>query len=283
MSIAHYQRHRLALRSRWCRETPGRRCQSCFIAEASPRDVAGKEGSMLEEGNDLPIKSCQLGREVAGPCGELLSENARWAARAAARDGKLAQGKTQGLVNYTRKAGDQREGSRRCIFLFIYFLFSPTSTQYPSNSESQMDFILTLPCGVGTWPNVRGAKEKSRASDLFAWGHKDRLTQMMWALVQSLHHEGMLSPKEGSWSATCWYLFEKKGLRIRKTLIEEREKFHIHTENNPLVIIKVFHWKKIHYYVCPHAGAKLGAQHCWVSSWERVVGCLLMRGETLVR
>lgn len=32
---------------------------------------------MLEEGNDSPIKGCQLGKEVAGPCGELLSTDTR--------------------------------------------------------------------------------------------------------------------------------------------------------------------------------------------------------------
>lgn len=52
----------------------------------------------------------------------------------------------------------------------------------------------------------------------------------------------MLSPKEGSWSGTCWYLFKKKGLRIRKPLIEE--KFHTHAHKDHVVIRKVFHWKK---------------------------------------
>ena len=77
MSTAHYQRHRLPLRGRRCGESPGRGHQSCFIVQASPRDAAGKGGIVLEEGDDLPIKSCQLGREVAGPCGELLSEDTR--------------------------------------------------------------------------------------------------------------------------------------------------------------------------------------------------------------
>ena len=206
MSTAHYQCHKLPLRSRRCGESPGRGRQSRFIVQASPGDLAGKGGIMLEEGNDLPIKSCQLGREVAGPCGELLSKDSRWAA---AWDSKLARGKTQQLVNYMRRAGDQREDCRRHIFLFIYLLFSPKSTQYLSNSESQMDFILTLPCGAGRWPNAWRAKAKSRASDLFAWGHRDHLTQMMWALDQHLHHKDMLSPKKGSWSAICWYLRRK--------------------------------------------------------------------------
>lgn len=77
MSTAHYQRHRLPPRSRRCGESPGRGRQSCFIVQASPRDVAGKGRMGLEEGEDLPIKSCQLGREVAGPCGELPSEDTR--------------------------------------------------------------------------------------------------------------------------------------------------------------------------------------------------------------
>jgi len=49
----------------------------CFLAQVSPRDIAVKGGIVLEESDDLPIKSCQLGREVAGPCGELLGEDTR--------------------------------------------------------------------------------------------------------------------------------------------------------------------------------------------------------------
>lgn len=77
MNTAHCQQHRLPPRSRWCRESPGRGCQLCFIVQASPRDTAGKGGIVLEKCDNLPIKSFQLGREVAGPCGELLSEDTR--------------------------------------------------------------------------------------------------------------------------------------------------------------------------------------------------------------
>lgn len=119
MGIARYQRRSLPPGSRWCGDSPGRGHQ-CFIVQAPLRDVAGKGGTVLKEGNDLPIKSSQLGREVAEPCGELLSEDTK---RAAAWNGKLAQGKTQWLVNYMRRAGDQREGSRSCIFP-VFFFFS---------------------------------------------------------------------------------------------------------------------------------------------------------------
>lgn len=38
--------------------------------QAPPRDVAGQRGSRREESDELSIKSCQLRKEVAGPCRE---------------------------------------------------------------------------------------------------------------------------------------------------------------------------------------------------------------------
>lgn len=138
------------------------------------------------------------------------------------------RGKTQQLVNYMRRGGDQREDSRRCIFLFLsffYFALSPHSIQATQNHK----WILSSRYPAKQeMAKCLGAEAKSRASDVFAWGHRDCLTP-----VWHFYHKGMLPLKGGSWSATCWCLFEKRGLRVRKALTEKGQKFLSHTHISP--------------------------------------------------
>lgn len=143
-----------------------------------------------------------------------------------------------------RRAGDRRQDCRRCIFLFIYFLFCPKSTQYPSNLGSQMNFILMLPRGVGRWPNARRAKAKSSDSDLFACGHRYHVNPDDVSPSSASSPQRHAFPEgEKLVSNLLVFIWGERPEDKKNTNRREREISHTWSKSHH-VIVKVFDWKK---------------------------------------
>lgn len=257
MGTAHYQWRRLLPGNRWCEDSPGRRHQSCFIVQAPPTDVVGKRGIVLEEGKDLPIKSSQLGREVAEPCGELLSEDTKWAA---AWDGKLARGKTQWLVNYMRRAGDQREGSRSCIFPF-FFPFNLALNPHSIQATQHHKWILSLhyPVEQGGGQTL-GEPNEEQSKWFICMGSQGLSNSDDVSPNSTSSPQRHASPKAGGLvSNLLVFIWEERFEDKKNTNRGERNFTYVQKEKKSHCYYRSFPLEKTHYCIRPHSGTKLSA------------------------